>query len=399
MLQHDLGHLSQTSFTYHKRTPPRSHIAYDNDSSDSSFSPGSRKRLRVSATATRSRDQAIPTVTTKAIAIGDDVARDDVYRQCLKDMQQNGCKVLGKAWVKLLEPKKQSTHPYTKGASKRPPWWPAVTGPNKIRHKEPDHLHKRERIILLMHILGLIVNKDPNGVAVHRGIDVAKFEEVTYEAMATWFADREKPKNAEKRRFLTQLFRVLYKEERYRSGDLDGSTTISINDLASIAGHEDEDEDDDEDSNLHPQQHHQAQPILPYLPITSSSLTPSRLITTTASAEIQDYYQVYFQPHSSSLPATPDTAEEYTDPAYPLYENNSLSYQQAPTCPSRAWPAQELNIYGGSSWPAPTAAPLGQMQQFSFGAAASSPPQQVPSLPPLHHYGIPRVSIDRIELL
>lgn len=126
---------NRTSSSYRKRTPPRSHSAYDDESSDSSMSPGSRKRL----CATR----AVPTLPTRTIAIGDDAARDEVYRQCLKDIQQNGCKVIGKAWVKLLEPKKQSTYPYTKGAQKRPPWWPAMTGPNKIRHKEPDHLHKR----------------------------------------------------------------------------------------------------------------------------------------------------------------------------------------------------------------------------------------------------------------
>lgn len=134
--------LERNASSYRKRTPPHSRNTYDDESStDSSLSPGSRKRRR--ATGVRSRGRAIPTLPSRTIAIGDDCARDDVYRQCLKDMQQNGCKVIGKAWVKLLEPKKQSTYPYTKGAQKRPPWWPAMTGPNKIRHKEPDHLHKR----------------------------------------------------------------------------------------------------------------------------------------------------------------------------------------------------------------------------------------------------------------
>ncbi|OBT59964.1 hypothetical protein VE03_10431 [Pseudogymnoascus sp. 23342-1-I1] len=80
---------------------------------------GSRKRLRV--TATSSRNRAVPTLPTLTNTIGDDAARDDVYLQCLKGIQQNGCKVIKKVWVKLLEPKKQSTYPYTKGAQKRPP--------------------------------------------------------------------------------------------------------------------------------------------------------------------------------------------------------------------------------------------------------------------------------------
>ncbi|OBT60584.1 hypothetical protein VE03_10152 [Pseudogymnoascus sp. 23342-1-I1] len=140
----------------------------DDYSTDSSRSLGGRKRIRANVTR-----PAVPTVHTlpnRTITIGDDTARDEFYHR--------------KAWVKVLEPKKQSTYPYTKGVQKSPPWWPAVTGPNKIRHKELDHLNKRERIILLMHIMGLIL------------------EEVTREPMATWFANREKPKNARKRGFL-----------------------------------------------------------------------------------------------------------------------------------------------------------------------------------------------------
>ena len=117
-LQRHASYLEQmNSSSYRRRTPRRSHTPYDDESStDSSMSPGARRRLR--ATGTR-RERAVPTLPTRTIAIGDDTARDEVYRQCLKDMQQNGCKVLGKAWVKLLEPKKQSTYPYTKGAQKR----------------------------------------------------------------------------------------------------------------------------------------------------------------------------------------------------------------------------------------------------------------------------------------
>ncbi|KFY43471.1 hypothetical protein V495_03917 [Pseudogymnoascus sp. VKM F-4514 (FW-929)] len=354
--------------SYHKRTPPRSHSAYDDDSSDSSLSPGSRKRLRTSGP--RSRERAVPTLPTRTIAIGDDSARDEVYRQCLKDMQQNGCKVIGKAWVKLLEPKKQSTYPYTKGASKQPPWWPAVTGPNKIRHKEPDHLHKRERIILLMHILGIIVNQDPDGVAKHRGIDVAKLEEVTREAMATWFADREKPKNAEKRGFLTQLFRVLYKEERYRRGELDGSATVSVNDCAGITDHDDD--DDDEDSDPSPQHHHQPHPISPFLPTPSSSLSPSHPITCTSTSGVDNaYFPSRLPLRGNYLPTSPGSDD---------YDSANMSFHQ-PAAPAssyapRAWAGQELNMYGGSPWPTPPAATSGPMQHFPFGMSTSSPPQQ-----------------------
>lgn len=84
----------------------------------------------------------------------------------------------------------------------------AITGPELTAFTE--------LIILLIHIMGIIVNQDPHSQATFLSLDVAKLEEATREAMASWFADKKNPKNAEKRGFLTQLFRVLYMEERYR---------------------------------------------------------------------------------------------------------------------------------------------------------------------------------------
>ncbi|KFY30587.1 hypothetical protein V493_01814 [Pseudogymnoascus sp. VKM F-4281 (FW-2241)] len=371
----------QTNASVRKRSSgPSNNVNDDDYSTDASRSPGGRKRIR--ANVTRSLDRVVPTVPTlptRTITIGDDAARDEVYRQCLKNIQQNGCKIIGKAWVKLLEPKKQSTYPYTKGAQKRPPWWPAVTGPNNIRHKEPDHLHKRERIILLMHIIGLIVSQERNSPAQQRKVDVAKLEEVTREAMATWFADREKPKNAEKRGFLTQLFRVLYKEERYRRGELDGSTTVCVNDGAGLPDDEDDDDDDEECDVPAQQQLHQAQPISPFLP-TPPALSPLHPInSTTASADMHDYYPPRVPLRSSYIPTPPDTTtgDDYTDSAYPIQHHATLTHNQhPPSYPTRAWPAHEMNIYVNSAWPAPPAAPSGPMQQYPSGMYTSSAPQQ-----------------------
>ncbi|KAJ4146836.1 hypothetical protein LMH87_001395 [Akanthomyces muscarius] len=69
---------------------------------------------------------------------------------------KTACKLIAKAWVKAVEPKKQSTHPYTGSDGKAPDWWPKPWGPtkdDKVRHKEPDHLYKRERVHLLAYIL------------------------------------------------------------------------------------------------------------------------------------------------------------------------------------------------------------------------------------------------------
>ncbi|EPS42631.1 hypothetical protein H072_3434 [Dactylellina haptotyla CBS 200.50] len=60
-------------------------------------------------------------------------------------IQQLDCKVIAKAWVKVIEPKKQAHSPYNGGDATRPWWWP-VDAP----HKEPDHLLKNARIRVLV---------------------------------------------------------------------------------------------------------------------------------------------------------------------------------------------------------------------------------------------------------
>jgi len=67
---------------------------------------------------------------------------------CFEEFQQIPCKILAKQWIKIIEPRKQSRHPYNQGDKAKPYWWPS-----SARHKEPDHLKKDERISLLISIL------------------------------------------------------------------------------------------------------------------------------------------------------------------------------------------------------------------------------------------------------
>ena len=90
----------------------------------------------------------VPVAKTQQLRIGDDAEVLKFYYVRFKDMQQSSCKVMGKAFVKLVEPKKQTHHPYTKGDVKAPPWWPPTVGENHVRHKEPDHLLKPGKIEL-----------------------------------------------------------------------------------------------------------------------------------------------------------------------------------------------------------------------------------------------------------
>ncbi|KAJ5471311.1 hypothetical protein N7530_008668 [Penicillium desertorum] len=82
------------------------------------------------------------------------------YERVFHNIQQTNCRVLAKAYVKFVEPHKQVKYPYNgrkavageiqqlSSEQTKPPWWPP-----QVRHREPDHLLKAERIALLLHIL------------------------------------------------------------------------------------------------------------------------------------------------------------------------------------------------------------------------------------------------------
>jgi hypothetical protein len=92
-------------------------------------------------------DAPVPVASArKGIKIGDSEATWQFYDQRFRNCQQTACKLIAKAWVKAVEPKKQSNHPYTGSDEKAPDWWPKPWGPSrdeKVRHKEPDHLYKK----------------------------------------------------------------------------------------------------------------------------------------------------------------------------------------------------------------------------------------------------------------
>jgi hypothetical protein len=86
-------------------------------------------------------------VSTRLLKIGDDYEVNKYYTQKFNDLQQTVCKIIAKAFVKCIEPRKQTNHPYRGGPGNAPAWWPSVpkSGENcdGVRHKEPDHLYKR----------------------------------------------------------------------------------------------------------------------------------------------------------------------------------------------------------------------------------------------------------------
>lgn len=71
------------------------------------------------------------------VQFANEAARTAFLELRFGQLQQGMCKTVAKAWIKIIEPKKQTRCPYNKGEEGKPAWWPAG-----VRHKEPDHLMK-----------------------------------------------------------------------------------------------------------------------------------------------------------------------------------------------------------------------------------------------------------------
>lgn len=65
----------------------------------------------------------------------DEERTTELLSKLFEEIQQLACKNILKAWIKQIEPGKQSKYPYCD--KQPPPWWP-----KGLRHIEPDHLKK-----------------------------------------------------------------------------------------------------------------------------------------------------------------------------------------------------------------------------------------------------------------
>ncbi|KJZ72822.1 hypothetical protein HIM_07766 [Hirsutella minnesotensis 3608] len=219
-----------------------------------------RKRPRARHPVNEDDDVPMTVSSRKGIKVGDSEAVWSFYEQRFKNCQQTACKLIAKAWVKAVEPKKQSTHPYTGSDEKAPDWWPKPWGPtkdDKVRHKEPDHLYKRERVHLLAHILRLVVepNAKQHPDIQKLGLNVNKLEETTNEALSAFFMDNET--NAKKRPYLNEIFKMARQEERLKNGEIDDSTEVYV--MAEDKLPENYASDNDETSYIKDEDHHDLQ--------------------------------------------------------------------------------------------------------------------------------------------
>ncbi|GAA5874146.1 hypothetical protein JCM1840_000366 [Sporobolomyces johnsonii] len=120
------------------------------------------------------------------------------YTERFSDLCHKTDKTLCKVWIKVVEPAKQTRYPYQKGEETRPGWWP-----EGVRHKEPDHLGKTERIALLLHILHL---------------KSTSIEELEY---GTATVSMNAP--LEKIAILNEIYRVAKEERKAKAASLNGT--------------------------------------------------------------------------------------------------------------------------------------------------------------------------------
>ncbi|RHZ57306.1 DUF2841 domain-containing protein [Aspergillus thermomutatus] len=142
------------------------------------------------------------------------------YQKAFESLQQINCRTIAKAYVKLVEPRKQVNYPYNgrkliAGISRqldpemtKPAWWPLG-----VTHKEPDHLPKAERVRLLVHILCELRDS--------RGITVAKLREADQSI-------RRQITPPERLQVLDEIYHVREEEESYLDDHLDEQAVVYI---------------------------------------------------------------------------------------------------------------------------------------------------------------------------
>jgi hypothetical protein len=165
------------------------------------------------------------------LRIGDTQKVLGYYEGALKHFQQLNCRMVAKAFIKFIEPRKQVRHPYNGGKpppgsapgttgdpeKTKPEWWPPG-----VMHKEPDHLRKEcmsspisihysaqsnvniDRIELLLHIVRKLGN---------HGITADKLKEVAGDTKRSL----KHPSHVE---IIYEILRVRKMEERFERGEV-----------------------------------------------------------------------------------------------------------------------------------------------------------------------------------
>ena len=216
------------------------------NTSPASPRPGKRRRGNVPSSVTdgcladNSHSNDYSYSGKASLCIGDTQDIINYYEGALKHFQQSNCRVVARAFIKFIEPHKQTNHPYkgrhpppgsppgsTRDPEKtKPEWWPPG-----VMHKEPDHLRKycmflliipdsfpytncfpADRIQLLLHIIRKLEGN---------GITAAKLKTVASDT-------KRSLKNTSDVEIIFEILQVREMEERYERGEVDGSTPVYV---------------------------------------------------------------------------------------------------------------------------------------------------------------------------
>jgi hypothetical protein len=194
----------------------------------SARSSGSQGPARTTRRRGVKKDQEAAVTQLRSFRVSDSDKIWDFYKECFKAASQVVCKSLAKAWIKTFEPKKQTNHPYTGEDATAPSWWPrpwGLSSSERVRHKEPDHLGKEERVHLLAAMLRLVVEPvETQHPQIRRmELNVETLTEVMLDSLVRDFA--AKP---EAEKCLRDMLRIARLEERYKAGELDASARLHI---------------------------------------------------------------------------------------------------------------------------------------------------------------------------
>ncbi|KAK4697305.1 hypothetical protein P7C71_g747, partial [Lecanoromycetidae sp. Uapishka_2] len=164
---------------------------------------------------------------------------EDWYDFAFRSMSQLALKDIAKAWIRKCVPKKQSNNPYNGGHTAaesqalwpgtkysghltRPIWWPTDLGWNNIngatgcRHREPDHIKKLERLILVKHLLRYGHQFD---------LEMMREGTAKLDQKSDGAAKEFPPKTMDR---LSEIYRVREWEMRCEESGTDGDSTITV---------------------------------------------------------------------------------------------------------------------------------------------------------------------------
>ncbi|OQE19452.1 hypothetical protein PENSTE_c015G01815 [Penicillium steckii] len=330
---------------------------------------------------------------TTSIRVGDSAKIFNYYESALKHFQQLNCRMVAKAFIKFIEPRKQVRHPYNGGKppagsapgatgdpeKTKPEWWPPG-----VMHKEPDHLRKEYRIELLIHIIRKLGGY---------GITADKLKEVASDTKRSL----KHPSHVD---IILEILRVRKMEEKWERGEIDGSTLVYVmNRGPSPKGDEEEESGDGpiatldaehiEDGLLTPSSSvEHAAPLATPIDTMSvpRSLPGSFSLAEPLPFEARDrpFYATppqYQDTFSQSMLSTPVTAEMISP-----HDVSVFAYPSQPSYPSSTpdqhWstPSFRQDIFSPVGYNAPaTTQPM----------AHTSMAYSMPMAPPTHLHGLP----------